>query len=542
MEDIAKKKKIPSRVRFMLQDVIDLRRNSWRPRREKAGPKTLDQIHKEAEREKTQAKLMEMAGPNVNSGGGGGGGGGGNQNNRGDRDNRGKRSSRGPQQSMEADEWNTVAYSGRSKGFDRSDAQKIQNLAMNANKTQDSSNMSLGPGYRSWGKGSGSAPKPPQQNRFSAIQNSDAEGQSRRNFSASMGNFNRSSNSRGSSVDPDRAGALEAVKQFSAVTSNGPNLAGGGPAQGPKDPKPERGAGGGPAAPSQANLPQVGGPSMSVDLGHMAHMPTPQTLDESKLMAEQTKVLKGPQDLTDDLLKRRTKGTLEEYLNLEDSDSAFTDVCSHFHPNHMSRVAEEMIFGVIEDKPSKMKKTGELLDSLVIKHALLPTQLQNAFNQLLQISTDLEVDIPKLWDNIAMVLAPPLASERSLSMKYLLEATQFLEPQQVPKFLSGVLHQLAEAKGRPKAGDMMKKSGLSLSHFMPSDQVPTFLISQVNSFNSKVWNLHYYHYFSFTETWVYRVAFKFSKRFDQIQCDEIVARKSSEIWRSILLDWGNFYI
>ena len=223
MEDIAKKKKIPSRVRFMLQDVIDLRRNSWRPRREKAGPKTLDQIHKEAEREKTQAKLMEMAGPNVNSGGGGGGGGG-NQNNRGDRDNRGKRSSRGPQQSMEADEWNTVAYSGRSKGFDRSDAQKIQNLAMNANKTQDSSNMSLGPGYRSWGKGSGSAPKPPQQNRFSAIQNSDAEGQSRRNFSASMGNFNRSSNSRGSSVDPDRAGALEAVKQFSAVTSNGPNL------------------------------------------------------------------------------------------------------------------------------------------------------------------------------------------------------------------------------------------------------------------------------------------------------------------------------
>ena len=86
-----------------------------------------------------------------------------------------------------------------------------------------------------------------------------------------------------------------------------------------------------------------------------------------------------------------------------------------------------------------------------------------------------------MWDNIAMVLAPPLASERSLSMKYLLEATQFLEPQQVPKFLSGVLHQLAEAKGRPKAGDMWKKSGLSLSHFMPSDQVPTFLISQVNS-------------------------------------------------------------
>ena len=114
MEDIINKKKIiPSRVRFMLQDVIDLRRNQWKPRREKAGPKTLDQIHKEAEREKTQAKLMEMAaGPNVSSGDRGQGG------NRGDRDNRGKNRSRGPQQSMnETDEWNTVAYSGRNKGL-----------------------------------------------------------------------------------------------------------------------------------------------------------------------------------------------------------------------------------------------------------------------------------------------------------------------------------------------------------------------------------------------------------------------------------------
>ena len=54
MEHITKTKQdhMPSRVRFMIQDVIDLRRNNWKPRREKAGPKTLDQIHQEAEREK----------------------------------------------------------------------------------------------------------------------------------------------------------------------------------------------------------------------------------------------------------------------------------------------------------------------------------------------------------------------------------------------------------------------------------------------------------------------------------------------------------
>ena len=70
----------------------------------------------------------------------------------------------------------------------------------------------------------------------------------------------------------------------------------------------------------------------------------------------------------------------------------------------MSKVAEEMILNVIDAKPVKMKKTGELLDSLVIKHALLPTQLQNAFDNVLDLSEEFVVDIPKLWDNIAMTL------------------------------------------------------------------------------------------------------------------------------------------
>lgn len=39
-------KQISSRVRFMLQDLVDLRKNNWKPRREAAGPKTIDQVCK----------------------------------------------------------------------------------------------------------------------------------------------------------------------------------------------------------------------------------------------------------------------------------------------------------------------------------------------------------------------------------------------------------------------------------------------------------------------------------------------------------------
>lgn len=50
MSDIADKKhcKVSSRIRFMLQDVIDLRDAKWQPRRQDLNPTTMDQIQKEA--------------------------------------------------------------------------------------------------------------------------------------------------------------------------------------------------------------------------------------------------------------------------------------------------------------------------------------------------------------------------------------------------------------------------------------------------------------------------------------------------------------
>ena len=43
-----------------MQDVIDLQRNDWKKRREDADPKTIDQIHKEAEKEQMEIKLASM--------------------------------------------------------------------------------------------------------------------------------------------------------------------------------------------------------------------------------------------------------------------------------------------------------------------------------------------------------------------------------------------------------------------------------------------------------------------------------------------------
>ena len=43
MRRFVEEKKTSARVRFLMQDVIELKQNGWRKRREDAGPKTIDQ-------------------------------------------------------------------------------------------------------------------------------------------------------------------------------------------------------------------------------------------------------------------------------------------------------------------------------------------------------------------------------------------------------------------------------------------------------------------------------------------------------------------
>uniref|UniRef100_A0A670J805 Eukaryotic translation initiation factor 4 gamma 3 n=1 Tax=Podarcis muralis TaxID=64176 RepID=A0A670J805_PODMU len=62
MEKIVKERKTSSRIRFMLQDVIDLRQCNWVSRRADQGPKTIEQIHKEAkiEEQEEQRKVQQL--------------------------------------------------------------------------------------------------------------------------------------------------------------------------------------------------------------------------------------------------------------------------------------------------------------------------------------------------------------------------------------------------------------------------------------------------------------------------------------------------
>ncbi|KAJ8345432.1 hypothetical protein SKAU_G00296250 [Synaphobranchus kaupii] len=61
LNQILKEGKSTSRVRFMLQDVMDLRQNNWVPRRYEQGPKIISQVHEEAELEILLGKMQLLS-------------------------------------------------------------------------------------------------------------------------------------------------------------------------------------------------------------------------------------------------------------------------------------------------------------------------------------------------------------------------------------------------------------------------------------------------------------------------------------------------
>ena len=64
LERLSKDKKLNSRIRFSLEEVIELRRNNWQSRREEEGPAKLDQIHEKAAAEELAKKQWSESGGN----------------------------------------------------------------------------------------------------------------------------------------------------------------------------------------------------------------------------------------------------------------------------------------------------------------------------------------------------------------------------------------------------------------------------------------------------------------------------------------------
>lgn len=466
MEKIIKEKKTSSRIRFMLQDVIDLRRSSWIPRRGDQGPKTIDQIHKEAEMEehREHIKVQQLMSK---------------QDKR--RGPPGPSSTGGRGSLVSDDGWNTVPISKGNRPIDTSRITKITKPG-----SIDSNNQLFAPGGRlSWGKGSsgGTGAKPAESasdanrpttstlNRFSALQQSaPAESQDARRV------VQRSSTSRDrSEKGSDRGDRLERER-----SERGERLE--------RSERPER---------SDRNRAPVTKRSFSKEMDDRSRERERQgvleTVRKVASMTEERDRSREPVKrepvapeapskpaLSEEELEKKAKAIIEEYLHINDMKEALQCVQELGCPSQLYIFVRNGIESTLERSTIAREHMGLLLYSMVKGGNLSKEQYYKGLHEILEIGEDMEIDIPHIWLYLAEIITPILR-EGGIPMEELFrEIAKPLVPiGKATTLLLEILGLLCKGMSHKKAGTLWREGGLSWKEFLPEDQdVNKFITEQ----------------------------------------------------------------
>ncbi|KAM3615524.1 uncharacterized protein V6R79_003497 [Siganus canaliculatus] len=486
MEKIIKERKTTSRIRFMLQDVLDLRWNNWVPRRGDQGPKTIDQIHKEAEMEehREQMKVQQaLVSKKESSGGPGGRMGGG----------RGGSHTPGRGAPPQDEGWNTVPIS-KNRPIDTSRLSKIAK-----SPALDFNNQLLAPGgkgtWGSWGKGSsgGSSTKPADSgmdaggrpatstlNRFSALQQpSSSSGPSldsdrrvpHRNSSSRERGDNYERSNRGNDRfdrrddrrdDRDRNRLQVTKRSFSREKEERSRER---EHRGSADPvrrvasmTDDRDRGSRDRARSKDNAKR-----------ETAATPPPPPQTPAKPA------------LTEEELSKKSTAIIEEYLHINDMKEALQCVQEMNSTQLLFVFVRNGLESTLERSTIAREHMGLLLHQL-LKTGTLPTlQYYKGLQEILEVAEDMAIDIPHIWLYLAELITPVL-HEGGIPMGELFrEISKPLIPLgKAGVLLAQILTLLCKGMSHKKAGTMWRDAGLRWKDFLPEDEDVNKFVTEKN--------------------------------------------------------------
>uniref|UniRef100_A0A2K6A9Q1 Eukaryotic translation initiation factor 4 gamma 3 n=2 Tax=Mandrillus leucophaeus TaxID=9568 RepID=A0A2K6A9Q1_MANLE len=445
MEKIVKERKTSSRIRFMLQDVIDLRLCNWVSRRADQGPKTIEQIHKEAkiEEQEEQRKVQQLMT---------------------------KEKRRPGVQRVDEGGWNTVQGAKNSRVLDPSKFLKITKPTIDE-KIQLVPKAQLG----SWGKGSSGGAKASETdalrssasslNRFSALQppapsgstpSTPVEFDSRRTIT-SRGSMGREKNDKplpsatarpntfmrgGSSKDlldnqsqeEQRREMLETVKQLTGAVDVERNSTEAERNKTRESAKPEISA---VSAPDKAAL-------------------------------------------SEEEMERKSKSIIDEFLHINDFKEAVQCVEELNTQGLLHVFVRVGVESTLERSQITRDHMGQLLYQLVQSEKLSKQDFFKGFSETLELADDMAIDIPHIWLYLAELVTPML-KEGGISMREL--TTEFSKPLlpvgRAGVLLSEILHLLCKQMSHKKVGALWREADLSWKDFLPEgEDVHNFLLEQ----------------------------------------------------------------
>ncbi|KAM6224598.1 eukaryotic translation initiation factor 4 gamma 1 [Rhynchocyon petersi] len=448
MEKIIKEKKTSSRIRFMLQDVLDLRRSNWVPRRGDQGPKTIDQIHKEAEmeehREHIKVQQLMAKGSDKRRGG-----------------PPGPSISRLPL--VDDGGWNTVPISKGSRPIDTSRLTKITKPG-----SIDSNNQLFAPGGRlSWGKGSsgGSGAKP-----------SDAASEAARPATSTLNRFSALQQ-----TVPTESTDNRRVVQRSSLSRERGEKAGD---RGDRLERSERGGDRGDRL-DRARAPATKRSfSKEVEERSRERPTQPEGLRKAASLTEDRDrgrdtakqatlppVSPPKAALSEEELEKKSKAIIEEYLHLNDMKEAVQCVQELASPSLLFIFVRHGIESTLERSAIAREHMGQLLHQLLCAGHLSTAQYYQGLYEILELAEDMEIDIPHVWLYLAE-LVTPILQEGGVPMGELFrEITKPLRPLgKAASLLVEILGLLCRSMGPKKVGTLWREAGLSWKEFLPEGQ------------------------------------------------------------------------
>ncbi|XP_062363356.1 eukaryotic translation initiation factor 4 gamma 3 isoform X5 [Cinclus cinclus] len=446
MEKIVKERKTSSRIRFMLQDVIDLRLCNWVSRRADQGPKTIEQIHKEAkiEEQEEQRKVQQLMTkdkrrpgvPRVDEGG-----------------------------------WNTVQGAKNSRVLDPTKFLKITKPTIDE-KIQLVPKAQLG----SWGKGSSGGAKASEMdslrpsatslNRFSALQppvspvsasSASSELESRRALT-SRGSTGREKNDKALPPSLSRPNTfLRGSSSKELLLDN----------QAQEEQRREM----------LETVKQLTG-GMEMDR-NSTEAERNKTKESAKPEAPQAPVQEKP-SLSEEEIERKCKSIIDEFLHINDFKEAMQCVEELSAQNLLPVFVRVGVESTLERSQITRDHMGQLLHQLVQSGKLSKQDFFKGFSETLEMADDMAIDIPHIWLYLAELVTPVL-KEGGISMRELIQefSKPLLPVGRAGVLLAEILHLLCKQMSHKKVGALWRESGLSWKDYLPEgEDVHTFLVEQ----------------------------------------------------------------
>uniref|UniRef100_UPI0037E87679 eukaryotic translation initiation factor 4 gamma 3 isoform X5 n=1 Tax=Semicossyphus pulcher TaxID=241346 RepID=UPI0037E87679 len=455
MEKIVKERKTSSRIRFMLQDIIDLRLHNWVSRRADQGPKTIEQIHKEAkiEEQEEQRKVHQQLL---------------SKDSKRRPDPREQREQRDQQRTQREETWNTVPMSKNSRTIDPTKIPKIS-------KPQMDEKIQLGPRAQvTWVKGSSGGAKASDSelsrtaglNRYSALQSTPSPQPSttppqNQDFDSRRTLGSRSSTGRERSEKP----------LISAPPSSRPGsfVRGGSSkelleSQTSEEPRRDRGREG-----AEPRRPSVTEDKTESERGRAREPVKPEPVVQ----------IPDRPALSEEELERKSKSIIDEFLHINDYKEAVQCVDELQLGSQLHIFVHVGVESTLERSQITRDHMGQLLFQLLQQGLLPKSQFYKGFADTLEQADDMAIDIPHIWLYLAELLSPVLR-EGGFSMRELFSelSKPLLPVGRAGILISEILHILCKQMSHRTIGSLWRESGLNWIDFLPEGEDVQAFISQ----------------------------------------------------------------